>query len=224
LAATVLAFRLRPSALFLRNLMKTTLPKLSALGTAFLKPGDNAIHFYYSEAEQLRFSSFLQSGFNDGQGIIVAGVGGRHPLLSQAVKTPRLHRKRNFLRLQVTANLHATISTVADAATALLQRTRELRIAVDFDGLVSTEAIFENEAKLSEAFRGKRAIVISQYDGNAFPAPVTMEQFKTHAVTVIGNAFYLENRNRVAPEEYLLIRQRKAHVAAAAAAAARVSA
>lgn len=201
--------------------MKTLFPKLPALGTAFLKPGDNVIHFYYSEAEQLRFASFLQEGFDHGAGVIVAGVGDHHPLLSRGVRVPRLQRKRNLLRLQVTADLHATIATLAHAAGALLQRQREVRIAVDFDGLVSTEAIFENEAELSQALAGKRIILISQYDGNAFPAPVTMEQFQTHALTLVGNAFYSENRSRVAPEEYLRTRRRKAQVAAAAAAASR---
>ena len=201
--------------------MKTPLPKLPALGTAFLKPGDNVIHFYYSEAEQLRFSSFLQEGLDRGAGVIIAGVGERHPLLNHGIRLPRLQRKRNLLRLQVTPNLHATIATLAHGAAALLQRAREVRMAVDFDGLVSTEAIFENEAELSQALRGKRIIAISQYDGNAFPAPVTMEQFQTHALTLVGNAFYSENRSCVAPEEYLRIRRRKAQVAVAAAAAAR---
>lgn len=197
--------------------MKTSIPKLPSLGTAFLKPGDNVIHFYYSEAEQLRFASFLQDGLDHGVGIIVAGAGERHPLLHRAVHAPRLQRRRNFLRLQVTPNLHSTISILAHAAVALLQREREVRLVVDFDGLVSTEAIFENEAELSEALRGKRIIAISQYDGNVFPAPVTMEQFHTHALTLIGNAFYSENRSCVSPEEYLRNRRRKAQVAAAAA-------
>ncbi|HZU22374.1 MAG TPA: hypothetical protein VE998_06040, partial [Terriglobales bacterium] len=81
--------------------MKTSVSKPPALGSAFLKPGDNVIHFYYSEAEQLRFSSYLQEGFERGLGIIVAGAGDRHPLLSRAVKPPRLQRRRNLLRLQV---------------------------------------------------------------------------------------------------------------------------
>jgi len=198
--------------------MKTPLPKLPALGTAFLKPGDNAIHFYYSEAEQLRFASFLQEGFDRGAGVIVAGVGEHHPLLSRGVRVPRLKRTRSLLRLQVTADLHATVATLAHAAGALLQRHREVRIAVDFDGLVSSEAIFENEAELSQALSGQRVIVVSQYDGHAFPAAITMEQFQTHAVTLVGNAFYSENRSGVAAEEYLRTRRRKAQVAAAATA------
>lgn len=201
--------------------MKTFLPKLPALGTAFLKPGDNVIHFYYSEAEQLRFSSFLQDGLDHGVGIIVAGVGERHPLLHRGIRAPRLQRRRNLLRLQVTPNLHSTIANLAHAAATLLQRTREVRLVADFDGLVSTEAIFENEAELSESLRGKRVVAISQYDGNAFPAPVTMEQFHTHALTLVGNAFYSENRSCIAPEEYLRNRRRKAQVAAAAAAGTR---
>jgi DUF917 family protein len=110
------------------------------------------------------------------------------------------------------------MASLAHAATALLQRTREVRLAVDFDGLVSTEAIFENEAELAQAVLGKLAIVVSQYDGNAFPAPVTMEQFHTHALTLVGNAFYSENRSCVSPTEYLRTRRSNQRAAAAAVA------
>jgi hypothetical protein len=199
--------------------MKTSVSRLPALGAAFLKTGDNVINFYYSEAEQLRFSGFLQEGLDRGSGVIIAGVGERHPLLTHGVHQPRLQRRRNMLRLQVTPNLHSSIASLEQAAAALLQRTREIRIVVDFDGLVSSDAIFENEAQLNEALRHKRAVVISQYDGNALPAPITMEQFETHALTLIGDAFFSENRNWVAPSEYLQTRRRKSQVAVAAAAA-----
>jgi hypothetical protein len=141
--------------------------------------------------------------------------------LAHGLRQPRLQRRHNLLRLQVTPNLHSTIASLEHAASALLQRTREVRIVIDFDGLVSTEAILENEAELNEALRRKRAVVISQYDGNACPATATVEQFHIHALTLIGDAFYSENRSWVAPSEYLRSRRKsQAAVAAAAGAAA----
>ena len=208
--------KIRPRS---RAHMKNSASWLPALGSAFLKPGDNVINFYYSESEQLRFSTFLQEGLDRGYGVIVAGVGERHPLLTHTAYQSRLQRRRNMLRLQVTPNLHSTIASLEQAALALLQRVSDIRIAVDFDGLVSTEAIFENEAELNDALRVKRAVVISQYDGNAFPASVTMEQFQTHALTLVGDAFFSENQKWVSPGEYLRTR-RKSQVAMAAAAAA----
>lgn len=199
--------------------MKDSPSILPVLGSGFLKPGENVIHFYYSGAEQARFTPFLQEGLEHGMGVVIAGVGDHHPALMPGVRAPRLQRRRNLLRLQVTQNLRASIATVTQAASALLAWTREVRIVVDFDGMVSRESIFENEAELSQALRGKRVTVISQYDGNAFPAAITMEQFQTHAVTVVGNAFYSENRNYVAPEEYLRARRRKTHAAARVASA-----
>src|SRR5947209_8391694 len=150
-----------------RSVMRNSVPKMPTLGAGYLKPGDHVIHFYYSAVEQLRFATFLQEGVDQGGAAILAGGGERHPLLA-AVRAPRMQRRRNVLRLQVTPNLHASIRTIAQAADALLQWARDVRIAVDFDGLVSTEAMFENEGELIRALRGKRVVAISQYDGNAF--------------------------------------------------------
>src|SRR5215469_14720594 len=110
--------------------MNDSLSKLPALGTGFLKPGDHVVHFYYSSEEQSRFQPMLQEAIDRGLGVIVAGVGERHPLMANGLRPHRLQRKRSLLRLQVTPNLHATISTLAHATTALLQWAREVRVIV----------------------------------------------------------------------------------------------
>ena len=91
-------------------------------------------------------------------------------------------------------------------------------LLVDFDGLISSEKIFEVEADLHRRTRGLRMVVISQYDGNAIPAAITLEQFHTHGVTIIGNIFYSENRNYTSPELYLRDRAHAAGKLAARAA------
>ena len=191
----------------------------SALGASFLKPGDTAIHFYYSAAEQARFAPHLQEALERGFGIVLATAGDHHPLAAAgALRPPRLSRQNNILRLQVTANLRRTVTSVAQAVNALAQRLPEVRLLADFDGLVSSEAIFDVEADLSRQTRGLRVIVVTQYDGNAFPAAITLEQFRSHAITVIGNIFYSENRNCISPEQYALERSRVAERVVARAA------
>lgn len=207
-----------PKRAILPSQMKIMPMKAATPGAGYLKTGDQAIHFYYSPAEQLRFAAFLQEGLDHGGAAIIAAVGERHPLLA-SVRAARVQRRRSLLKLQVTPNLRATISTLGHAAAALLAWARDVRIVVDFDGLVSTEAIVANEAELSCTLTGKRAIAISQYDGHAFPAAVMMEQFHSHALTLVGDAFYSENRNHVRPEEYLSTRRHSVQAAAAAAAA-----
>ena len=222
MAGAVLANACFPAqtwALFAHFHMLNSPKKAATPGAGYLKTGDHAIHFYYSAAEQLRFAAFLQEGLERGGAAIVAAVGERHPLLA-AVWVPRIQRRRTLLKLQVTPNLHVNVTTLGHAAAALLAWARDVRIVVDFDGLVSTQAILANEAELSRALLGKRAITISQYDGNAFPAPVMMEQFHTHALTLVGDAFYSENRQCVRPEEYLIARRSPAQASAAAAAGA----
>jgi hypothetical protein len=98
-----------------------------------------------------------------------------------------------------------------------VKRTGEARVLVDFAGIVSHEGIFEVEAALHAAVEGMRLITISQYDGNAFPAGITLEQFQTHALTVVGNVFYSENRKFIKPEAYLRTRIARARSAVRAA-------
>src|SRR5438067_8389956 len=196
--------------------MKTSVPKLSPVGASFLKPGDTAIHFYYSENEQGRFASLLQDALNRGVGVVVASVGERHPLLNGALHAPRFPRQRNLVRLQVTPDLRDSIASATQAVNSFLQRGSEVRLLIDFDGLVSSESIFDIEAELGRSIRNLRVLTVSQYDGNAFPASVTIEQFQTHALTVVGNIFYSENRKHITPEEYVARRARKTRVAMAA--------
>ena len=193
--------------------------KLPPVGSSFLRLGDSAIHFYYSAGEQARFAPQLQEALQRGQGVVLATAGDRHPLAAPGVlRPPRFPRQNNFLRLQVTADLRGCIASMMQAARALAERLGEVRVLADFDGLVASEAIFEIEAELSRQIRGLRLVLISQYDGNAFAAPITLEQFHTHALTVIGNIFYSENRNYTSPELYLRDRAHAAGKVAARAA------
>ena len=150
---------------------------------------------------------------------MLATAGDRHPLTAAGVlRPPRFPRQNNFLRLQVTANLRATVGSIVQAVSALAQRLPEVRLLADFDGLVTSDAIFDVEADLSRQTRGLRLVAIHQYDGNAFPATVTLEQFRTHALTVIGNVFYSENRDFTSPEQYARERTRAAERVVARAA------
>ena len=146
--------------------MKNALRHFPELSPDLLKAGDNAIHFYYSTEERLRFLPLLQTALNRGRGVVLAGARGHDPLLA-GLRLPRFRRKHHLLSLQVTPNLSATMAMLAQAATTLLQWTREVVIAADFDGLVSAESLFENEAAVCAALQGKRGITLSQYDGNA---------------------------------------------------------
>ena len=114
--------------------MKTSVPKLSPVGASFLKPGDTAIHFYYSENEQGRFASLLQDALDRGIGVIVASVGERHPLLN-ALHAPRFPRQRNLEHLQVTPDLCGSIASSAQEVNAFLQRGIEVRLLGRWLGL-----------------------------------------------------------------------------------------
>jgi hypothetical protein len=196
--------------------MSDPAPRFLSVGHNFLKAGDTAIHFYYSPAEQCRFAGYLQEALDRGAGVIVATAGENHPLLlSGVLRPPRLARHNNFTRLRVTADLRGTVGSLGQAAAALAQRFPELRMLVDFDGLVSSENIFEVEADLHRRTRGLRLVVVSQYDGNALPAAITLEQFQTHGVTIVGNIFYSENRNITAPDQYARTRLQKSAAATA---------
>jgi hypothetical protein len=68
--------------------------------------------------------------------------------------------------------------------------------------MIGKESLFELEGALASALEGLDVVYVTQYDGNGFDASVTIEQFRSHALCIMGNAFYHENRNFTPPDSY----------------------
>jgi hypothetical protein len=199
-------------------MMKSNGGKLPPLGASFLKSGDCVVHFYYSGAEQCRFAPLLHDALSKQYGVVVASTVDRHPVLETGLKAALFSRRlKNLVQLHVTPDLRSTVTHIAETTADVLKRTGEARVLVDFAGVVSHEGIFQVEADLHAALADMRVITISQYDGNTFPAEITLEQFQTHALTVVGNVFYSENRKFITPEAYLRARAANSRVSARAA-------
>ena len=163
------------------------------------------IHFYYSAAERRRFASFLAEGISEGDAVLLACTREAYEQLAEALETRGIARNdRRLLRIEISPDLPSTVATIAQALSGDIRgRRRRIRLLADFGSIAGPETIFELEALLSSALRGLNAISISQYDGRAFAASTTIEQFHTNALAVIGNAVCKENRNYTAPENYV---------------------
>ena len=179
-------------------------PKLPDFGNDLTTAGSSVIHFYFSRSEQLRFARFLTEGLGRGQGIILAATtevlaGFLREIKRSPVRAIRPGLKQVALTSDVAASIATLTGTVRDEA----RQHQQLRVLADFSSLVTHEQVFEVEAELSSSFQGLRLISITQYDGNAVNAPVTVAQFKTHSIAIVGDAFYYENRKSTPPEHYL---------------------
>ncbi|MBV8205983.1 MAG: hypothetical protein JO041_04260 [Acidobacteria bacterium] len=185
-------------------------PSLLEPKSGFLKAGDNIINFYYSAADRQHFALLLQEAQARGAGVVLA-VTKDYRLLPH--RTHSRGRRPDVVSLQVTPNLGATIAGIEQAATLLLNTKREIVVLADFNGFVSSEVLLQVEAQVNLATQDKNALVITQYDGIGFPPAAMMEQFLSHTVTMVGNAFYSENHNRVPPARYLMGRKSRAAAA-----------
>jgi len=163
------------------------------------------VHFYYSAAERRRFTSFLAEGISEGDAVLLACTREAYDQLAEALETRGIARNdRRLLRIEISSDLPSTVATIAQALSGDIRgRRRRIRLLADFASIAGPEAIFELEALLSSALRGMNVISISQYDGRAFAASATIEQFHTHALAIIGNAVCKENRNYTPPEKYV---------------------
>lgn len=167
-----------------------------------LPPGSAVIHFYYNTSERLRLINFLLEGAKRGQGIVLATTPEGYEQLRRGLETLGLSPTARLQRVAITPDIRAAILAIGDAALQAGRRGGSVRILADFDGIIGKESIFELEATLASALEGVDAIYVTQYDGNGFDASVTIEQFRSHALCIMGNAFYHENRNFTPPNSY----------------------
>jgi len=166
------------------------------------------IHLYYSAAERRRFTSFLAEGIAEGDTVLLACTREGYEELTQTFELDCTARKeRRLLCIEILPDLASSVAKIAQALSAEVRdRRRRIRLLADFGLIAGPEMLFELEALLSSALRGFNVISITQYDGRAFAASATIEQFHTHALAIIGNAVCKENRNYTAPDNYLQTR------------------
>jgi len=182
--------------------MQDITSRMPDFGSNYLQPGCSVIHFYYAERERLRFVPFLAEGLLLRQSTVIAAsealVG---PIVQAALPTDG---RRRIGKLESVILDDDVESCVAAVTRAVLQAstTGIVRLLADFSSLMNPN-VFEIEAALTTAYEGLRLMKVTQYDGVSVPAPVAVEQFKTHSLTVVGDAFYYENREYISPEMYI---------------------
>ncbi len=167
-----------------------------------LEPGSAVIHFYYSPSERIRLLSFLLEGLSRGQGVVLATTHEGYEELRRGLATLGMSGSTRVIRVAITPDLPRTIQSIADATRLAARRSGKVRVLADFDGMIGKESIFELEAALASALESLNVVYVTQYDGNGFDASVTIEQFRSHALCIMGNAFYHENRNFTPPDSY----------------------
>jgi hypothetical protein len=192
--------------------------ELASIDGNDLRPGSRVVHFYYAPEEQARLAAFVSEGLRLGQGVVLAGTPAATAHTCSAVGLPA-RRRSELDRVTLTRDVGSSLAILVTAVREAAMNFGQARALIDFANVVTPEQIFEVEADLSSTFTGLNLVYITQYDGNAFSAPVALEQFNTHTLAIIGNAFMFENKQHVAPEVYL---RRRANKTAAAAAAALV--
>lgn len=170
-----------------------------------VSPGSCVIHFYYTQAEQQRLLGFLLDGVARHEGAVLACTQDAYETLSCGLEMLGVRRAEyNLIQVEITPDLPASITTVAAAARRTLGRKHCClgRVLCDFGSLIGQEAIFELEGSLNSALAGLELVSVTQYDGRGFAAPITIEQFQTHALAIVGTAFFRENRHYTSPEAY----------------------
>lgn len=186
--------------------MLKRLEPVTVMGSA-VPWGGTVIHFYYSPLEQARLAGFLIDGQGEQQAVVLACTFKAYQVLRAELGAQNAVSKHSgFNRVDVTANLRRSIDSIAAACSEAAAFRKPLRVLVDFGSIVPQENIFEAEAAISTALKPLRSICITQYDGRAYAAPVTIEQFRTHALAIVGNVLYHENLTYTRPENYLRLR------------------
>jgi hypothetical protein len=176
--------------------------------------GSCVIHFYYTKSEQQRLLGFLLEGVARHEGVVMACTADAHETLSSRLEMLGVRlSEHEILRIEITPNLRASIDTVAAAAKHALGSNPGYfgRVLCDFGSLIGQEAIFELEGSLSCALAALDLVCVTQYDGRGFGAPITIEQFQTHALAIVGTAFFRENRHYTPPEAYFRKRAAGGH-------------
>lgn len=167
--------------------------------------GGCVIHFYYTQSEQQRLLGFLLDGIARRDAVVLACTAEAYETLSEGLGLLGIRRcEHGIIKVEITPDLPASIDTVAAAATDALARDHRHfgRVLCDFGSMIGQEAIFELEGLLNSAVAGLNLVSVTQYDGRGFGAPITLEQFQTHALAIVGTAFFRENHHYTPPEAY----------------------
>jgi len=165
--------------------------------------GGCVIHFYYTKVEQQRLLGFLLEGAARREGVVMACAENASEALSDGLEMLGVRRSEHeIIQVEITSNTRASIDAIAAAAKDALGRGHRYcgRVLCDFGSIIGQEAIVELEGSLNSALAGLNLVSVTQYDGRGFGAPITIEQFQTHALAIVGNAFFRENRNYTSPE------------------------
>lgn len=182
--------------------MKDVGSRMPDFGGNYLQPGCSVIHFYYSGQERLRFATFVAEGLLLRQSAVIAGS---QDFVTEVARMARPADGRRRIGTLEQVVLADPIEDHLPSLTRAVQQAAALngvvRLLADFASWAST-GIFEIEAALSAASKGLKLMKVTQYDGASIPAPVAVEQFKTHSLTIVGDAFYYENRDYISPEAY----------------------
>jgi hypothetical protein len=187
-------------------------PSIDVCGFA-VAPGSCVIHFYYSPAERQRFAGFLLDGFVAGEVVVLACTRAGYEAMADGLEMVGIRgAESGLVHVEITPDLRVSIGRIAEAIDrAIKLRNRRVRLLADFGSMVSQELIFELEGALSSALANFDVVSVTQYDGRDFAASITIEQFRTHALAIVGNALYQENKKYTSPETYF--RKRAAAVA-----------
>jgi len=165
--------------------------------------GGCVIHFYYTKAEQQRLLGFLLEGAARREGVVMACAQNASGALSDGLETLGVRlAEHEIIKVEITSNVRASIDAIAAAAKNALGHGHRYRgrVLCDFGSMIGQEAIVELEGALNSALAGLDLVSVTQYDGRGFGAPIDIEQFQTHALAIVGNAFFRENRNYTSPE------------------------
>ncbi len=167
--------------------------------------GSCVIHFYYTPSEQLRLLGFLLDGVARREAVVLACTAEAYGTLSDGLELLGVRRSdHSIIKVEITPDLPASIETIAAAASEALGREQRYlaRVLCDFGSMIGQEMIFELEGSLHSALAAPNLVSVTQYDGRGFGAPITLEQFQTHALAIVGTAFFRENRHYTPPEAY----------------------
>ncbi len=167
-------------------------------------PRSCVIHFYYSRAERQRFAGFLLDGVAAGDTVALACTREGYGAFTEALELLGIRSgDPNLLKLEVSPDLRASVARVSTVlCDDIRRRQKPARLLCDFERMVGQEGIFELESLLSSSLSRLNLVCVTQYDGRAFGAPITIEQFRTHALAIVGNALWQENKNYTSPEAY----------------------
>jgi hypothetical protein len=148
---------------------------------------------------------FLLDGLAHRDAVVLACTADAYETLADGLEMLGVRRSRHdLIKIEITPDLRTSIESIAALSREALGRKHRYfaRVLCDFGSMIGQEAIFETEGSLSSTLAGLDLVSVTQYDGRVFGAPITLEQFQTHALAIVGNAFFGENRHYTPPEAY----------------------